>query len=235
VILFADLDDLVFKPEAGKGGVNYSSFKYIVNDGAEDAAAASTMKINIGKSVALNVKYSADTSKVVKSTTITTLVNAKDKNNSDPSDDSPQGGGPFKTDADGKLDLTGVPNGHYYGGFKAATDATTVANIKKSVNINDVMVVLKDIGNIVKLSNSAKVGADINSDRAVDINDIMETLKIIGGIKQHSDYAMQFVLRDNDQSDPFTNTTFEIESPSSLTLNAHLLGDADGNYKDFIA
>ena len=233
VILFADLDDLVFKPEAGKGGVNYSSFKYKVNDGAEDAASASTMKINIGKSVALNVKYSADTSKVVKSTTITTLVDTK--GNSDASDDTTPGGGPFKTDADGKLDLTGVPNGTYYGGFKAATDATTVANIKKSVNIDDVMAILKDIGKVASLSNSAKVGADINSDKKVNIDDVMEILKVIGGVKKHADLASQFVLRDNAQSDPFTNSDFVIESPSSLTLNAHLLGDADGNYKDFIA
>ena len=63
----------------------------------------------------------------------------------------------------------------------------------------------------------------------------MEILKVIGGVKKHADLASQFVLRDNAQSDPFTNSNFVIESPSSLTLNAHLLGDADGNYKDFIA
>ena len=57
VITAADLSNITFKPENDKGGVNYANFKFLVNDGSEEAASASTMKINIGKSVALNVQF----------------------------------------------------------------------------------------------------------------------------------------------------------------------------------
>ena len=70
VITAADLSNITFKPENDKGGVNYANFKFLVNDGSEEAASASTMKINIGKSVALNVQFWADNSKKIKSTTI---------------------------------------------------------------------------------------------------------------------------------------------------------------------
>ena len=85
------------------------------------------------------------------------------------------------------------------------------------------------IGKVTTLSNKGKVGADINTDGKVNIDDIMSILKIIGGVIKHSDLSNQFVLRNNSETDPFTNNTFKIESPSSLTLDSYLLGDADGN------
>ena len=97
------------------------------------------------------------------------------------------------------------------------------------------MAILKDIGKVTTLSNKGKVGADINTDGKVNIDDIMSILKIIGGVNKHSDLSNQFVLRNNSESDPFTNNTFKIESPSSLTLDSYLLGDADGNYKDYLS
>ena len=60
------MSNITFKPENDKGGVNYASFKFLVNDGSESAAAASTMKIIIGKSVALNIQFWSDNSKKIK-------------------------------------------------------------------------------------------------------------------------------------------------------------------------
>ena len=102
--------------------------------------------------------------------------------------------GDFITDTSGKISLTGL-SGKYSAGFKAATDSTTVANVKKAVNIDDIMLILKDIGKVSALSSKAKVSADINSDANVNIDDIMSILKVIGGVESH-DLQDQFVLRN---------------------------------------
>ena len=136
--------------------------------------------------------------------------------------------GDFITDTSGKISLTGL-SGKYSAGFKAATDSTTVENVKKAVNINDIMLILKDIGKVSELSSKAKVSADINTDSQININDIMSILKIIGGITNHSDLQDQFVLRDSNSSDPFSSATFDVGG-GSLNLNCFLLGDVDGSY-----
>ena len=135
-----------------------------------------------------------------------------------------------KSDNYGLLDWTGISPGDYVVGYKAATDSTTAENIRKAININDIMLILKDVGKVSLMSNSQKVSADINQDSKVNINDIMKILKIIGGIENHSDLSNQFVVRDSTTSDPFSNTLVNLNTGSSYSLNSYLLGDVDGSW-----
>jgi hypothetical protein len=138
--------------------------------------------------------------------------------------------GGVTTDESGLLDLNTHKSAKYVVGYKANTDSNTVSNINKAVNINDVMLILKDIGKVASLNSGAKVAADINEDGSVNINDIMKILKIIGKIEQHAALSNQFVVRDNSQSDPFTNNMVEFNKGSSYSLDSYLLGDVDGSW-----
>ena len=66
--------------------------------------------------------------------------------------------------------------------------------------------------------------------RRVNIDDVMKILKIIGQVEKHSDLTRQFVVRDSTTSDPFSDTTINIISGSSYSLNSYLLGDVDGSW-----
>ena len=122
-----------------------------------------------------------------------------------------------KSDNHGLLDFTGISPENYVVGYKASNDSTTTASIKKAVNIDDIMLILKDIGKVSLLSNSQKVAADINQDTKVNIDDIMKILKIIGQVEKHSDLTNQFVVRDSTSSDPFSDINLNLNSGSSYS------------------
>ena len=50
----------------------------------------------------------------------------------------------IKSDNYGLLDWTGISPGDYVVGYKVATDSTTAENIRKAININDI-IILKDV------------------------------------------------------------------------------------------
>ena len=234
VINAADISSLKFTPETGKGGVGYGTFKFKVNDGSEDAASANTMKINVGKSVAVNLQFwhkgGGTDYKKIKSTKIDTF---KDKDGKDVT------GGPFTTDSDGKIDLTGVPNGKYTAGYKAASSDINT-KIGEAIDVLDILEIAKYMGGLKTFTNGEKVAANIDtttsgSETAIDVMDILAIAKIMGGLTKHEDLGDQFVLRDNAQSDPFTVNQFEVEAPSALTLDSYLLGDVDGSFATKIA
>ena len=98
------------------------------------------------------------------------------------------------------------------------------------MNIDDIMLILKDIGKVSSLTVGAKVSADINEDGKVNIDDVMKILKIIGQVEKHADLSNQFVVRDSSLSDPFTSKVVSFKSGSSYSLDSYLLGDVDGSW-----
>ena len=95
--------------------------------------------------------------------------------------------GDFKISKEGKVDLTGLKAGKYSAKIKIGSDETLLSKVKNSINIDDVMSIIKHIGKVKSLSNKEIVAGNITrpetNDDKVDIDDVMSILKIINGKK----------------------------------------------------
>ena len=233
VITAAQIPTLVFTPAAGGSGSGYGSFTYTVNDGLQNAAAANTMKVNIGDAVDVNVNSwnqatNSDGNSVYPPVVSKTVVLTDNAGSAVT--------GPFATSATGVLDLTGVADGSYTAGY--ALDKSVQADYavtEQTLTMSDVQLMLNMFVGKVTPTSDQVVAANINQDGTFDMTDVQLALNTLVGKVDAS-----VILRDKAATDATfnANTTavtnssnaFNISAGNAMDLEAFFLGDIDGNY-----
>jgi hypothetical protein len=229
VISAANISNLTFTAAAGAGGSGYGNFTYQVHDGLQYAAAANTMKVNIGDSVDVNVKSFKQVSSSdvpIKSTAIT----LKDSSGNVVS-------GSFSTNTTGVVSFTGVSDGNYTAGFTV----TNSTHLTQSIDIYDALAILDYTTGALTPTSNQMIAGNVREDNKLDIYDFLDTLDMSTGAITPG----KTVFRDaslsaatyNSSDAVITNysNVFAIAAGQALTLNTYLLGDIDGDYAGQIA
>jgi len=140
--------------------------------------------------------------------------------------------GDYTVGKDGKIDLSDLPTGKYYGKLSPFNNKEMSEKIIKSIDTQDMILMAKYIGGFKSFNSSEKIAADIDksgkSKDIVDIQDMMALARIIGGYEEKTgevELRCASKLQDN-KSDDF----FEIREGMDNSFQSIILGDVDGSF-----